>query len=135
VSGLERRSTVDDTFMGLLEFPNGICAQFEAGIACTERHRAEVAGTTGTLVIDRPWHPGTKEARFTIRRWDHDDEIVTVRGANPYFLEVEEFVDVCCGGTKPRWSVQDAVDNMTAIDALFLSARDGQAVHIPTRVQ
>lgn len=129
-TALERRSAVDDTFMGILDFPNGFLASFEASIASAERHRAEIAGTTGTLVLERPWHPGDRQARLVIRRWGEPDEVVTVAGANPYFLQLEEFVEVCAGRAAPRWTVEDAVNNMAAIDALFLSAREGRVAEV-----
>jgi len=130
VSAFERRSTVDDVLMGMLDFPNGILAHFETGIACTERHRAEIAGTTGAIVLERPWHPGEEEARILIRRWEEADEVIPVKGGNPYLLEVEDFVAVCTGREEPRWTLQDAVNNMAVIDALYESAGTGRAVKV-----
>lgn len=131
VSAFERRSTVDDVFMGMLDFPNGILAQFEAGIAGAERHRVEIAGTTGAILLDRPWLPGEAEARLVVRRWGREDDVLRVEGANPYRLQVEDFVAVCAGERAPRWTVEDAVRNMEVIDALFASARQGRAVSVP----
>ena len=130
VSAFERRSTVDDILMGILDFPNGVLAQFETGIANAERHRAEIAGTTGSIVLERPWLPGEEEAQITVRRWDHEDELIPLEGANPYFLEVEDFVAVCRGLSEPRWSIDDALCNMAVIDALYESAGEGRAVDV-----
>ncbi len=130
VSALDRRSAVDEVLMGLLEFPNGILAQFETSIANTERHRAEIAGTTGTIVLERPWHPGEDEARILVRRWEQPDEVIPVEGANPYLLEFEDFVAVCKGEREPRWPVRDAVSNMAVIDALVQSAGEGRVVAV-----
>jgi len=130
VSAFERRSMVDDVLMGILDFPNGILAQFETSIANAERHRAEIAGTTGSIVLERPWQPGHDEAQIIVRRWEEDDELISVEGANPYFLEVEDFVAVCKGRDEPRWTIQDAVCNMAVIDALYKSASQGRAVTV-----
>jgi len=131
VSAFERRSRVDDLMLGMLDFPNGILAQFETGIASAERHGAEINGTTGTLVLERPWHPGVERAEVRIRRWGKEDEVFPVPGADPYFLQVEDFVAVCRGEREPRWTLRDAVHNMDVIDALFRAAREGRAVPVP----
>jgi D-xylose 1-dehydrogenase (NADP+, D-xylono-1,5-lactone-forming) len=133
VCAFERRSTVDDILLGMIDFPNGILAQFETGIASAERHRAEIAGTTGTLVLERPWHPGVDRAEIRIQRWGRPDEVVAVEGGDPYLLEAEDFVAVCCGERRPRWTVQDAVNNMAVIDALVRSAAEGRAVAVEPR--
>lgn len=130
VAALERRAAADQTFLGMLDFPDGLLASFEASIACTERHGAEIVGTTGTIVLERPWLPGVSEARLTIRRWDEPDEIIPVAGADPYALQMEDFAAVCAGRRPPRWTVQDAVDNMAALDALFLAARRGRVEEV-----
>jgi|YNPNPStandDraft_1061719.scaffolds.fasta_scaffold05997_2 xylose dehydrogenase (NAD/NADP) len=130
VSAFERRTSVDDTFVGMLEFHNGILADFETSIACAERHTAEVVGTTGAIVLERPWYPGDEAGLLRIERWGSNDEVISVPGANPYLLEIEDFVDVCSGRKEPRWPLQDAVDNMAAIDALYESAGKGIPVSL-----
>jgi len=130
VSAFERRSTVDDILLGMLDFPNGILAQLETGIAAAERHGAEINGTAGTLVLEQPWHPGVQQAEIRVRRWGMHDEVFPVEGADPYFLEVEDFVSVCRGEREPRWTLRDAVNNMAVIDALYRSAREGRAVAV-----
>jgi D-xylose 1-dehydrogenase (NADP+, D-xylono-1,5-lactone-forming) len=127
-SAFERRTTVEDTIVGLLEFPGGVLAQFESSIENHERHGAEVAGTTGSISIPRPWHPGEASATFILRQGEKET-IVETPGADPYRLEVEDFVLACTGG-QPRWPVEDAVANMTVIDALYRSAREGRVVEI-----
>jgi predicted dehydrogenase len=123
IFAVEQRSTVDDTMVGLLEFPNGILAHFETSIANFERHGAEIAGTEGAISIDKPWAPGSTPARVTVRRHDAEPREIVVPPANAYRLEVDDFVRVCAGKIKPRWPIGDAVANMAVIDTLFLSAR------------
>jgi len=130
VSAFERRSGVDRSMLGMLDFPNGILAQFETGIAAAERHGAEINGTTGTLVLEQPWHPGADRAEVRIRRWGLPDEVFPVEGADPYFLQVADFVAVCRGEREPRWPLRDAVRNMAVIDALYRSARRGRAAAV-----
>jgi len=125
-----RRSGVDTSMFGLLEFPSGIKASFESSIGNFERHRLEITGTTGSIVIDDPWIPGNTATGFNIFRSDQKGEHFVVKGVNTYQLEIEEFADVVMGIKKPRWPVEDAVNNMKVIDALSASASKGKAVKL-----
>ena len=125
----ERRTTVDDTLMGALEFPNGILAQFECSIENAGRSWAEIAGTDGLIRIPKPWFPGEEQAEFIVRRGDHEETIVTP-GANTYRLEVEDFATALRTHQPPRWPAEDAVANMAVIDALYASAREGTSVAV-----
>jgi D-xylose 1-dehydrogenase (NADP+, D-xylono-1,5-lactone-forming) len=130
VSALERRKDVDETMLGLLEFPGGVLASFETSIANYERHRAEIAGTQGSILMQNPWIPGDEAATIIVHRDGQAPETIIVPPANSYQLEVEEFVAVSNGEAKPARSVADAVANMKVIDALFRSARENVAIKI-----
>ena len=125
----ERRSTVDDTLFGSLAFPNGILSQFECSIESQHRRRAEIAGTKGMIVLDDPWTPGEQQASFLLRRGEQD-EIITTPGANCYHLEAEDFADACKYHRPLRWPIEDAIANMSVIDALYTSAKQGCAVSV-----
>jgi predicted dehydrogenase len=129
-SALEQRGAVDKTLVGLLEFPGGVLAHFETSIANFERHRAEIAGTTGAIELHDPWIPGDRPARITVRRQDAAPEDIVIPPADSYRIEVEEFVAVCQGKAKPRWPIGDAVANMAVSDALIQSAREKRSVPI-----
>ena len=120
---LQTGETVDDTMMGVLEFPGGVLARFEASIARGEDHRAEIHGTEGSLILPNPWVPGTRETRIILRRWGSPDEVFVVPGADTWRLEIEDFAAAVTAGRPPRWPLEDSVANMAVIDALFGSAR------------
>jgi predicted dehydrogenase len=124
-----RGTDVDDTLVGLLEFPNGVLAEIECSIESHERVHAEIVGTAGAIVLERPWNPGGASASFTLCRNGKSETIVTP-GANRYQLEAEDFVRAVVNKTPPRWTVADAVANMAAIDALLASARKGSVVPV-----
>lgn len=130
VSALEIRRSVDETMMGILAFPNDILASFETGIAGAEQHSAQIAGTTGSIFLPSPWLPGENKSELIIRRWGRPDQTITVPGADPYQIQVEQFVKAATEGISFSWSLDDAVNNMTVIDALFKSAKTGQTVSI-----
>lgn len=125
----ERRTTVDDTLVGLLEFPNGVLARFEGSIESYHRRRAEIAGTDGAIVIEDPWTPGEDQARIFLQR-DKKEETIVAAGANVYQLEIEAFVRALRTHEPLRWPAEDGVKNMAVIDALYESTRKGKAVEV-----
>lgn len=125
----ERRTTVDDTFMGTLAFPGGTLAQFEVSMESQGRSRAEIAGTKGLIVMDKPFFPGREDTHFTIRRGD-SEEIVRVPGVDCYHLEVKDFVHAMQTGRDTRWPAEDAILNMAVIDAVYAAAKQGRAVDV-----
>jgi len=133
VAAFERRSTVDEVVVAQMEFPGGVLAQCEAGISSFERHRVEVAGTTGALVMEQPWVPGEGETGFTVYRSGRDPEWVAVPGANTYQMQAEHFVQVVRGEAKARWGLEDAVANMRVLEAIASSARAGTVVMVGRR--
>lgn len=126
---VSRRTSVDDTLMGQLEFGNGVLAQFECSIETHGRSHADIVGTEGMIHIPSPWFPGEDCARFFVRRGDHE-EMVETAGANCYHLEVEDFIHSYKTHQPTRWTPDDAVANMAVIDALYASVREGQTVSV-----
>ena len=125
----QRGTDVDDTLVGILEFPNGILAEVECSIESHERTRAEIAGTRGAIVLERPFNPGDNEGSFLVRSEGNDERVITP-GANRYQLEVEDFARSVLTGEPLRWPAEDAIANMAAIDALLASARTGKMVAV-----
>ena len=126
---IERRTTVDDTLLGALEFPNGILSQFECSIEDFPRSRAEIAGTEGMIAIESPWFPGADQAQFELRQGENR-QTITTPGANNYQLEAEDFEAAFRTHRPLRWTPDDAVANMAVLDALYASAREGAAVEV-----
>ncbi len=130
VTAIERRNDVDETMFGILDFPSGILASFECSISNFERHRAEISGTKGSIVIDDPWIPGCQNTSFMVFREEQAAEQIVVNGNDAYLLEIEDFSKVVAGQKAPRWPIEDAVNNMKVIDALFESARTNQVTEV-----
>lgn len=123
----ERRTTVDDTLLGSLEFPNGVVAQFECSMESHARQYAEIIGTKGMIEIPKPWYPGEERAQFILRQ-NGREETVRTEGADCFHLEIENFSRALRTRTPVRWPIEDAIANMAVIEALYTSARDGVVV-------
>jgi predicted dehydrogenase len=124
-----RLDGVDDTLVGVLEFPGGIIASVECSIAAFERHGATIGGTRGAVVIRSPWFPGAAAGELRLLT-EGREEVIATPGGDGYVLEVQDFARACATGGEPRWPVEDAVANMAAVDALRAAARTGAAVGV-----
>jgi predicted dehydrogenase len=118
VSAFARYKGVDRAMVGLMEFPNGILATFTTGIDSAEDRTAGIFGETGSLHLDNAWYPGNTEAHIRIKRFGMPDEIITVPGDDPYYLQVKDFTEAILSGRPPRWTLEDAVGNMRVMDEL-----------------
>jgi predicted dehydrogenase len=61
----------------------------------------------------------TSVGAFPTRTFDFE-------AANQYLLEVEHFSKVLLGESVPTWPIEDSLDILRTIEALFESARTGQ---------
>jgi len=129
VAAIERRSDVDGTMIGVLEFPNGLLSHFESSFEQYDRSYVTIEGSEGIITIPKPWFPGEDFATYTIKRGDLE-ETVRVPGANTYLLEVEDFGNACRTHAATRWPIEDAIANMTVIDSLYQAAAQGRRVEI-----
>ncbi len=129
VSAMERRRTVDETLIGLMEFPGQVLCQFECSMESHPGSRVEITGTDGALLIESPWFPGEEQGEFTLVRGREREKIRTP-GADCFALEAEEFAAAVRDGQPVRWPAEDALANMRVIDALYASAQRGAAVAV-----
>lgn len=131
-AALEKRTSVDDTFAGVLEFGDGVLAPFHCSIEAFDRSRAEIVGTDGAISVENPWFPGETAGTIYIRT-ESGEQCITTPGGKSYQLEALDFASAVREGRPPRWTVDDAIANMTVIDALIESAKTGAAVAIQTK--
>lgn len=110
----------DTTFLGQMQFPNGIYAQFDCGFSSPSRSYMEIVGSEAVLEVPVPFKPGVRE-RLLIRRGDALEE-VQIRGSELYIGEVEDMADAVLSGKAPRVSLADSRGTVVAILALIESA-------------
>jgi predicted dehydrogenase len=123
-------SKVDETLVGSLRFPGGVLAQIDCSFQAARRQWAEVSGTSGRVVMQPAWLPGTADAPLLIERADGSDETIMVPGANQYTVMVEEFAEAVFAQRAAPLPVTDAVSNMRVIDAFLRSAREGVTIQL-----
>jgi predicted dehydrogenase len=112
---------VDIRFLGTLEFPGDVSAQFTCGMDLPFSRRLEVVGSDASAVLDDPW--GGRDPHVQV-----GDERIEVEDADRYQLELENISDAIRGEAEPLLGRDDAVGQSRTIEALYLSAETGSAV-------
>jgi predicted dehydrogenase len=119
-------SGVDKTFAGLLRYGSGALGLFDCGFQAPLRSRAEIAGTHGTLVIERPY-PIAPESRLLLRRRGEDEsQVVAVAEKDAYQCEVEALTAAALDGATLAVPLTSSRAKVATLLALYDSARRGQ---------
>jgi len=119
---------VDEMFAAQLRFPGDVYAQFDCSVKIPYHVFMEIVGDGGTLIIPEPFNPGTKEKLYLA--CNGKTEVISVKGPDTYFGEVEDLADAILLGKPPRVSLADSRANVAAILALFQSAKTEKPVFL-----
>ncbi len=118
---------VDESLVGTLHFPSGAVGSFGCALRSEFGNSYEVFGTDGRIFVPQGVVPNPGDEGL-IRYWkDYACEEIVTPGADQWQLMVEDFADALLEGRPPRFSPEDAVHNLEAIDRLLASARAGAA--------
>ena len=119
---------VDEMFAAQLRFPGDVYTQFDCSVKIPYHVFMEIVGDGGTLIIPEPFNPGTKEKLYLA--CNGKTEVISVKGPDTYFGEVEDLADAILLGKPPRVSLADSRANVAAILALFQSAKTEKPVFL-----
>lgn len=116
----------DRSTTGILEYRDH-AALFDCSFEATSRGQIELIGDLGVIELPRPWLPGSQEGLVLFRTPSGVQEETTAP-ANHYQLMVEDFSRAIQTGGAPRWTAEDALENMRVIEAARISSREGRRV-------
>jgi len=119
---------IDDTFIGQLQFENGVYGQFDSSFSIPSHMHMEIVGSEATLTVPKPFRPGKNEKLYISR--DGKTETIKVKGQELYIGEIEDMADAILLGKTPRVTLDDSRANVAVILALLESARRFQPVKI-----
>jgi predicted dehydrogenase len=134
VSGFQtlgQNSGVDESFVGIMEFPSGLLAHFECGMRSSARQSYTVTGDKGRLTVQAAFRPDQSTPTIEIDYGaSNKGERIVIPDANQYTLMVEDFADAILHNRPPRYPMEDGLRNMRILDALALSAREHRAIAV-----
>jgi predicted dehydrogenase len=122
-------SGVDETFVGQMQYEGNRFAQIAAGFRSPFYARAEVVGTRGRLVLDRPF-TGVEEGTLTLYPDAGDPEVVPVPEKELYLGEVEDMHAAILDGATPYLSLTETRNHVRTVLALYESAAKQHVVYL-----
>jgi predicted dehydrogenase len=118
------QSGVDRLASGILQFLKGT-ATFTCSTQLVPYQRVNIFGTTGRIEIEIPFNaPPDKKTKLWLHMKDGTEEVV-FDIVDQYTLEADAFAKAILENKPVPTSLQDAVENMKAIEAIFESSKDG----------
>jgi predicted dehydrogenase len=105
----------------LLEFPSGQCA-FTCGTQLVPYQRMHILGATGRIEIEIPFNaPPDRPTRIFV-----DDRVEEFPVCDQYTIQGDLFSRAILEDGPVPVPLEDALNNMQVIDALFRSAQSGK---------
>lgn len=112
---------VDEQAVATLEFPDNVLAHFDCNFRAAFANFADVRGTTGRILVENSFLPGTGDV--VLHYWnDGKYEEIKFDGADQYQLMVEDFADAIINDRQPRYTGEQGVLGMKVMDALRTAA-------------
>jgi predicted dehydrogenase len=111
-------SGVDESFIGVMRFPDGVVAEIDVSLRAAGDTRYELIGTTGWISVRQGFRPEADEEGEIQLHQSGDVSRIFTDVVDQYQLMVEEFGRAVLEGRPLRFPAEDAVANMRVIDAL-----------------
>ncbi len=119
---------VDETFAGVLEFPNGVFATIDSSFRAHYHQWVGISGTEGHIGLTEPFKTGGEPTTILYDRGDEKNRALHAPAANSYQLMVQDFSDAVHGGRPLSYPPEISLGQARALDALVESARTGWRV-------
>ena len=114
---------VDATFAGLLRYHNGVLGVFDCGFCQQFRAEAEIIGTDGTLIVERPYLI-SPASRIRLQKGFEETEI-GLPEMDAYECEVEALTDAILDGVPLPVPLESSRANVATLTTLYRSAQLG----------
>ena len=113
---------VDEEFMGMLRFDQGMSANIYAGFRTPYRTWLEVLGTDGAMTVPSPFRPGPLET-IEIERAGRVDRIDVPGSPMIFVRQVEDFEARVLDGAPAVVTLAESRQTAATLAALYASAR------------
>lgn len=121
-------SGVDETFAGVLSYPNGGLAEVASSFRSEFHTHAEIIGSAGRLVIRRPFIQLEQEPHLIFYPNQGDPQQIPVPQEELYLGEVEDMHAAILDGAAPYLTLAETRNHVRTVLALYQAAESGQVV-------
>ena len=122
-------SGVDESFTGVLRFPDSAVATIHSSFRSPYRAWFEAGGSAGVLRLERPFRPAPTDT-ITLMLGE-DVQHIEVEGSPLHFVRlVEDFVGATLDGRPQAVTLSESRGNAATLAALYRSAETGRPVQL-----
>ena len=112
---------VEHATTAVLDFGEGRFGQIDSSFALPTRQVAEVSGTQGMLTLPAPFLTGIHETEVVLAL-EGQTIHQKIQAVDVYRLEIEHFGACVRSGTAPAFSLDETLENLATLEAVYLSA-------------
>jgi predicted dehydrogenase len=116
-------SGVDEIFTGELRYPNGGFAQISSSFSSPMYTSAEIIGSEGRLLLDRPFVMPDKQPEMWFYRNQDVVEEISIPQKSLYLGEIEDLVSAILDGSPQRLSLQETRNHVKTVLELYEAAK------------
>jgi xylose dehydrogenase (NAD/NADP) len=113
---------VEQATAAVLDFGDGRFGLIDTSFALSACQVAEVIGDLGCLTIPLPFGDGVHETEVVLTLEEQTPTHQKFSPVDTYCLEVEHFSKCVRSGTLPALSLDEALENLTTLEAIYQSA-------------
>ncbi|HEY44102.1 MAG TPA: Gfo/Idh/MocA family oxidoreductase [Anaerolineae bacterium] len=121
---------VDETFAGLLHYTNDRFATIGSSFRSPFYTSAEIIGTEGRLVFNRPFVVLDETRKMIFHPQDGGPREIPVPEKELYLGQIEDMHAAILDGKPSYVSLEETRDHIRTVEALYKSAQDVQIVHL-----
>lgn len=115
------KSEVERAVNAVLDFGDGRFGLIDANFEMPARQSAEICGEQGSISIPLPFTPGYVETEVILNLQGQTIH-QRIAHVDQYQLEIEHFSVCVRTGTQPVYSLDESLDNLKTIEAIYSSA-------------
>ncbi|WP_258000424.1 Gfo/Idh/MocA family protein [Bacillus sp. Marseille-P3661] len=112
---------VDTSAVGYLQFENGVNAMFDCSFDMAFRHKYELIGTKGKIIVPRAFRPDVNSGVGQVLLQQGNEvrmlEVIT----DQYRAQIEHISQAIIDDSQPSYSGEDTYKNMKVLDACYKS--------------
>lgn len=116
-----QEGAVEHATSAVLDFGGGRFGQIDSSFALPTQQNVEVIGELGSLRIPTPFVTGVNEAEVVLAL-EGQTIHQKIQPADAYRLEIEHFGACVRTGTPPAFSLDETLENLATIEAVYQSA-------------
>lgn len=123
-------SGVDESFSGLLKFPDGTTASIYSSFKAAEGQTLDFVLEKGRIQIDKAFTPTTSDNSFEVSDLAGNKKTFKTQPTNCYVEMIDHFCDLINGKSSPLRPLSEAILVQKLVDHLLLSATHGRIEYL-----